>query len=178
LRLSVKLRTSTPGYIAERACRASRPTWGMRHSVKLRTSTPGYIAERECREERLDLAGRMTSPTQCTTDDNLLFLESEVGNVARHPCPRCQRQTRAAWLPTFVYLKHAGKQRLWLSDITWVSDAVTLSWGRQKPPGIRHEYNYNYDPHWRKGFESAVYYFESFILFILWYFNHFPIRLK
>jgi hypothetical protein len=33
------------------------------HSVKLWTSTPGYIAERACREELLDLAGTMTSPT-------------------------------------------------------------------------------------------------------------------
>jgi hypothetical protein len=41
----------------------------LHHSAKLETSTPGYIAERACREELLDdLAGMMTSPIQCTMD--------------------------------------------------------------------------------------------------------------
>jgi hypothetical protein len=36
----------------------------LRHSVKLRTSTPGYNAERACREVMLNLARMMMSPTQ------------------------------------------------------------------------------------------------------------------
>jgi hypothetical protein len=34
----------------------------LHHSVKLRISTQGYIAERACREKPLELAGMMTSP--------------------------------------------------------------------------------------------------------------------
>jgi hypothetical protein len=52
LRHSVKLRTSTPGYIAERACRASRPTWGITSLRQTTDFTPGYIADRACRASR------------------------------------------------------------------------------------------------------------------------------
>jgi hypothetical protein len=47
-------------------------------------------------------------------NDNVLFLEAmlEVTSV------RCQRQTIAAWLPAFVYLKRAGKQRFRLAACT------------------------------------------------------------
>jgi hypothetical protein len=31
------------------------------------------------------------------------------------------RQTIAAWLSAFIYLKHLGKQRLWLAACTWGS---------------------------------------------------------
>jgi hypothetical protein len=36
----------TPGYIAERVCRASRPTWGIASLRQTTDLTPGYIAER------------------------------------------------------------------------------------------------------------------------------------
>jgi hypothetical protein len=55
---------------------------------------------------------------------------------------------RVAWPSAFVYLEHAGKQRLWLAACTWGSShwfgvvSPAMFWreacGRQKPPGIRH----------------------------------------
>jgi hypothetical protein len=105
LRHSVILRTSTPGYIAERACRASRPTLGI---ASLRHTNQGLLPQdtslRECVSMLFDdIAGlgKMTSPT-INLWQSVIF-RSEVGNVVPHHCPHCQRQTIAAWLPAFVY---------------------------------------------------------------------------
>jgi hypothetical protein len=36
-------------------------------------------------------------------------------------CSHCQRQTLAAWLPAFVYLKRAGELRISLAAFLWGS---------------------------------------------------------
>jgi hypothetical protein len=67
----------------ENASRPTNVPGVLRHSVKLRTSTPGYIAEKVYRDELLaHLPGMMTSPTQCTIYlwQSVIF-RSEVGNV-------------------------------------------------------------------------------------------------
>jgi hypothetical protein len=81
--------------------------------------TPWYIAERVCREWlSYDLAGMKTSPTQCT----LYVYSLSVTLEARLEIRRVMDNTPAlslneqenSWLPAFVYLRRAGKQRLWL----------------------------------------------------------------
>jgi hypothetical protein len=51
---------------------------------------------------------RAVGPRWHDDNDNVLFYESPAR-------ARYQRQTIAAWLPAFVYLKRAGKQRFVLA---------------------------------------------------------------
>jgi hypothetical protein len=54
---SVNLRTSTPGYIAERACRASRPTWGiasLRQTTDMRGVVYGFTWCQWCQNDDID----------------------------------------------------------------------------------------------------------------------------
>jgi hypothetical protein len=65
-----------------------------------------------------DLTGMMTSPTQYLGSVDWMtmcyFLEATL-EVTSHASAQCPRQTIAAGLPAFVYLKRAGKQRLCLT---------------------------------------------------------------
>jgi hypothetical protein len=88
------------------------------HIASLRQTadfTPGYIAEKACREELLDLAGMM--PTQSWAG----YMEVTTARALSTTTSSCR------WLPAFVYLERAGKQRLWLAVRTW--GVVALIWG-------------------------------------------------
>jgi hypothetical protein len=111
------------GYIAERACQASRPTWGIASLRQTTDFTPGYIVERACRASRhsvklrtlpqdaslrervqqssvLDLANMMTLPTQECRQWQCVIFRSEFGS---RQCTHCPRQTIAVGLPLSIY---------------------------------------------------------------------------
>jgi hypothetical protein len=79
-------------------------------------SNPTYLSQEK--EESYETTG-----WSCYSVTNLAQnFRLQISSVkARLEMPLCQQQTIAAEMPAFVYLKRAGKQRLWLVASWWGS---------------------------------------------------------
>jgi hypothetical protein len=82
------------------------PAGVLRHSVRLQT-----LPQDTSLRELFDLAGMMPLPAQWCKQWQCVIFRSEVGS----PQLCRPRQTIAAGLPAFVFLKRAGKQWFWLA---------------------------------------------------------------